>query len=199
LKNQNRKFKNMAKQIASSLKAGNVIEYKDKLWVILKTHSVHPGKGNSVTQMDIRDLESVLKSSERFRTIEPLDRVQLDEKNYQFLYEESGQYIFMDNETYEQITIDVEKIGADQIPFLQDGMEVKVCSYEGRTISIELPAKVICEIIEADAVVKGQTASSSYKPAMLDNGVAILVPPYITAETKVVVRTEDATYLEKAK
>lgn len=189
----------MAKQIASSLKAGNVIEHNGKLWVVLKTHSVHPGKGNSVTQMEIRDLESGTKSNERFRTTENIDRVRLDEKDYQYLYEDAGMYTLMDGETYEQINVEAEKIGEDKIPFLQDGMNLKVCSYEGRVISVELPSKVVCEIVEADAVVKGQTASSSYKPAVLDNGLNILVPPHITAGTKVVVKTEDGTYIEKFK
>jgi len=189
----------MARQIASSLKPGNVIEHNNKLWVVLKAHSVHPGKGNSVTQLEIRDLESGNKSNERFRTTEDVERVRLDEKVYSYLYEDSGLYTLMDGETYEQVTVDAEKIGADKIPFLQDGMELTVCSYEGKIISVSMPDKVVCEIVEADAVVKGQTASSSYKPAVLDNGVNILVPPYITAGVKVVVRTEDATFVEKAK
>lgn len=189
----------MAKQIASSLKAGNVIEHNGKLWVILKTHSVHPGKGNSVTQMEIRDLESGNKSNERFRTTENVDRIRLDEKDYQYLYEDAGMYVLMDEETYEQINVEAEKIGEHNIAFLQDGMILKVSSYEGKVISVELPTKVVCEVVEADAVVKGQTASSSYKPAVLDNGVNVLVPPHITAGTKIVVKTEDASYVEKAK
>jgi elongation factor P len=189
----------MAKQSAISLKVGNVIEHDGKLWVILKTHSVHPGKGNSVTQMEIRDLESGLKANERFRTQETIERVTLDEKDYQFLYQDGDILTLMDGETYEQITVDNDKIDELQLKFLQDGMILKVCSYEGKVISVELPAKVICEIVEADAVIKGQTASSSYKPAVLENGVSILVPPYITAGTKVVVKTDDASYVEKAK
>ncbi len=189
----------MAKQIASSLKAGNVIEHNGKIWVVLKAHSVHPGKGNSVTQLEIRDLENGTKSNERFRTTENIDRVRLDEKDYQYLYEDAGMYTLMDGETYEQINVEAEKIGEDQIKFLQDGMNLRVCSYEGRLISVGLPSKAIFEVVEADAVVKGQTASSSYKPAVLDNGVNILVPPHITAGTKVVVKTEDGSYVEKAK
>jgi len=183
---------------ANTMRKGHILEHNGKLYVITGTQIVQPGKGGAFIQLEMKDVRTGNKNIERFRTQETVERARLDEHEMTFLFAEGDSYTFMDKESYEQVTIPGDLIGEGKA-FLQDGMEVVVQSFEGSPISIELPQTVTLRIVEADPVVKGQTASSSYKPALLENGVRILVPPHIEAGTRVVVNVEDATYLERAK
>lgn len=184
---------------ANEMRPGHVLEHNGKLWVIQKTAIVQPGKGGAFIQLEMKDVRTGTKSIERFRTQETVERARLDEHEMTYLFgNEAEGFTFMDKESFEQITISAEIVG-DQHVFLQDGMEVNVQTYESSPLSVELPGKVVLEIIEADPVVKGQTASSSYKPAKLENGVSILVPPHIGTGTRVVVDTASGEYVERAK
>lgn len=183
---------------ANQMRPGHVLEHNGKLWVIQKTAIVQPGKGGAFIQLEMKDVRTGTKSIERFRTQETVERARLDEHDMTFLFSEGDSYTFMDKESYEQVSIPRDIVG-DQAVFLQDGMEVTVQSFEGAPLSVELPPKVTLQIVEADPVVKGQTASSSYKPAKLENGVSILVPPHIEAGTRVVVDTSSGEYVERAK
>ena len=181
----------------NAIRVGNVIEHKGQLWVAVRTQAVKPGKGGAFNQVELKDIRNGTKLNERFRADE-VERVRLDQRQAQYLFEADDLLTFMDGETYEQTMVNKELVG-DQAAFLQDGMEVTIESYEGEPLSIVLPDTVVMEIVEADAVVKGQTASSSYKPAVLENGVKVMVPPHIETGTRVVVKTEDSTYVERAK
>ncbi len=183
----------------NAIRPGMVIEHKGALWRAIKTEHTQPGKGGAYLQVELRDIRTGTKLNERFRSSEKVERATLEQREYQHLYSEGDSFTFMDNETYEQVTLNVDFIGADQAPFLQDGMTVMIEQHEGDPIGVQLPDSVVCEVVEADAVVKGQTASSSFKPAVLDNGVKVLVPPHIEAGTRIVVKTADATYVERAK
>ncbi|HYC05473.1 MAG TPA: elongation factor P [Azospirillaceae bacterium] len=183
---------------ANTMRPGHVMESNGKLWVVTKTQIVQPGKGGAFIQIEMKDVRTGTKTIERFRTQESVERARLDEHEMTFLFADGDAFTFMDKESYEQVTISGEIIGDAKV-FLQDGMEVTVQSFEGAPLSVELPASVTLLITESDPVVKGQTASSSYKPAMLENGVRILVPPHIEAGTRVVVNTADGTYMERAK
>lgn len=183
----------------NAIRPGMVIEHQGRLWRAVKIQHTQPGKGGAYLQVELKDLESNTKLNERFRSSETVERAVLEQRTYQYLYTDGDTFTFMDNETFEQIELPTDFIGEDQIPYLQESMAVEVESHEGRPIGISLPATVVCEIVEADAVVKGQTASSSYKPAVLDNGVKTLVPPHIEAGTRVVINTEDGSYVERAK
>jgi len=183
---------------AIEIKPGNVLEQDGKLWLVLKRELVQPGKGGAFAQVEMRDLRAGNKTVERYRTQETVERVQLDEKEMQFLYFEGDQATFMDNESYEQIQINREMIG-DPADFLRDGMVCTVMLYEGSPLSCELPQTVTMQVVEADPVVKGQTASSSYKPGKLENGRRVMIPPHIEAGTRVVVNTADGSYVERAK
>lgn len=183
----------------NAIRPGNIIEHQGGLWVAVKTQHTQPGKGGAYLQVELKNIKNGTKMNERFRSSETVERVRLDEKEYQFLYEdESGMIALMDLDTFEQLTIARDLIG-DPAVFLQDGMMVTVVSYEGEIIGVELPETVIMDVVEADAVMKGQTASASYKPAKLENGERIMVPPHIEAGTRVVVLTSDGSYVEKAK
>ena len=183
----------------NEIRPGNVIQHKASLWVAVKTNHVKPGKGGAFAQVELRNLLDGTKLNERFRASESVERVRLDQKDYQFLYAEGDSYTFMDNNTYEQIPLNVDLIGEDAVKFLQEGMTVTIESFEDEPISVTLPETVVLEIVEADAVVKGQTASSSYKPAQLENGVRTLVPPHVGSGTRVVINTADGSYVERAK
>lgn len=182
----------------NAVKPGNVIEHNGRLWTAIKVSHVKPGKGGAFAQIELRDIRDGTKLNERFRSSETVERVILDEYECTFLYADGSHLVFMHSETFEQISIGADMVG-DRAAFLQDGITITMLSHEGDPISIELPDTVIMEIIEADAVVKGQTASSSYKPAVLKNGVRVLVPPHIETGTLIVVRPEDASYVERAK
>ena len=188
----------MVKVIASSLRKGQVVDQDGKLYVVLTAENIHPGKGASVTQVDMRRITDGVKVSERWRTTEMVEKADVDEREYQFLYNDGEGYHFMEPTTYDQIAVPEDVIG-DQKAFLQDGMKVYMKTFEGVALSIELPARVTLEITETEPVVKGQTASSSFKTAILSNGVKTMVPPHIGVGTRVVVMTEDASYVERAK
>ncbi|AWK85439.1 elongation factor P [Azospirillum thermophilum] len=183
---------------ANTMRPGHVLEHNGKLWVITKTAIVQPGKGGAFIQLEMKDVRTGTKSIERFRTQETVERARLDEHEMTFLFSEGDSFTFMDKESFEQISIPRDVIGEPAV-FLQDGMEVTVQSHEGSPLAVEIPGKVTLQIVEADPVVKGQTASSSYKPAKLENGVSILVPPHIEAGTRVVVDTASGEYVERAK
>ena len=182
----------------NAIKPGNVIDHNNRLWVAVKIEHVKPGKGGAFAQVELRDIRDGTKSNERFRSSETVERVILEESTSSFLYEEGDNLIFMDSTSFEQVAVPRSMVG-DQAAFLQDGMEVTVNSHDSEPISIELPDKVTVTVLEADAVVKGQTASSSYKPAIVDNGIRVMVPPHIEAGTRIVVRPEDSSYVERAK
>ncbi len=188
----------MPKVIASSVRKGNILEVDGRLYLIVTAQNIHPGKGTPVTQVDMRRLSDGVKVSERWRTTEMVERAEVDEREYQFLYADGEGYHFMEPETYEQLAVSEDVIGS-QKAFLQDGMKVFLKTFEGTALSIELPARVTLEIVETEPVVKGQTASSSFKTATLSNGVKTMVPPHIGVGTRVVVMTEDASYVERAK
>ena len=181
----------------NEIRPGNVIEHNGGLWVAVKTNSVKPGKGGAYNQVELKNLIDGTKLNERFRSAETVERVQLELKDFSFLYEQGDALIFMDTETYEQLELQKDFVG-DRAAFLQDSMKVTVQLYEEKPIGISLPDQVTLEVSEADPVVKGQTAASSYKPAVLENGIRILVPPFIAAGERVVVDTNELTYLRRA-
>jgi elongation factor P len=188
----------MVKVIASSLRKGNVVEQDGKLHVVLTAENIHPGKGNSVTNVNMRRISDGVKVIGRWRTVEMVEKADVDERAYQYLYSDGEGHHFMEPESYEQLTVGDDVVG-DQAAFLADGMEVFLKTFNGSAIAIELPQRVTLEIVETEPVVKGQTASSSFKPATLSNGVKTMVPPHIGVGTRVVVMTEDASYVERAK
>lgn len=181
----------------NEIRPGNVIEHKGALWVAVKTQHVKPGKGPAYAQVELKNAIDGTKLNERFRSSESVERVRLEQKDYQFLYPEGDMLVFMDMDTYDQINIRREFL-EERAAFLQDGMKVTVESHEGTPIGVTLPDQVTLEVVEADPVVKGQTAASSYKPAKLENGVRILVPPFIGAGERVVVDTNELTYVRRA-
>lgn len=183
---------------ANTVRKGHVLDYEGKLWLVAKSEIMIPGKGNAVIQIEMRDVRTGIKNNVRFRTQETVERVQLMDHEMQFLFASGDEYTFMEQESFEQHTVTRELIG-DAAVYLQEGMICNVQTYEGSPLSVELPSTVILEIVEADPVVKGQTASSSYKPAKLSNGVRIMVPPFVEAGIKVVVNTSDSTYIERAR
>jgi len=186
------------KVAANTLRRGMVIEYNDKLWMVMENELRSPGKGAAVAQVVMRDIVGGNKMDIRFATQDVVERAQIEEMEFQFLYASGDEYTFMNKESYEQITISKELIG-EQAAFLQDGMTVKAQMHDGKPLSVTLPETITMMIVEADPVVKGQTASSSYKPAKLENGVRVMVPPHIGSGTRIVVRTADSSYLERAK
>jgi elongation factor P len=181
----------------NEISPGAVIEHDGSLWVAVKTQAVKPGKGGAYNQVELKNLFDGRKLNERFRSAEAVESIELDFKPYTFLFESGEMLTFMDQESFEQIEIPKDFVG-ERAAFLQDGMEVKVESYEGKPISVKLPTNVVVTIVEADPVVKGQTAASSYKPAKLENGLRVMVPPFIETGTKIVVSTDDSSYLRRA-
>lgn len=178
------------------IRPGNILEYEGNIWKVAKIQHTQPGKGGAYMQVEMKNLIDGRKTNVRFRSADTIERVRLDTKEFQFLYEDGDMLVFMDNDTYEQITLPADLLG-DARPFLQDGMQVTLELWEDRPISVDLPAQVEALIVEADAVVKGQTASSSYKPAILDNGVRIMVPPHIGSGTRIVVDVYEQAYVGK--
>jgi elongation factor P len=183
---------------ASSLRKGNVVDLEGKLYVVLQAQNIHPGKGTPVTQLDMRRISDGVKISERYRTTETVERATVDDRAYTFLYSDGEGFHFMNPETYDQLVASADIIG-DAAAYLQDGVTVNLSTHEGVPIAIELPRLATFEVVETEPSVKGQTASSSYKPAILSNGVKTMVPPYIAVGTKIVVLTEDGSYQERAK
>lgn len=188
----------MVKVIASSIRKGNVIELDDKLYSVISAESFFPGKGTPTTQIDARRLSDGNKTTVRYRTTEQVERAFVEEKDYTYLFADDTGYTFMDQETFEQIMVSKDVIG-DQAVYLQENMVCQIGVYNGVPVTISLPQRVILEITETEPVTKGQTASSSYKPAILSNGVRTNIPPHVTAGTRVVINTEDGTYVERAK
>ena len=186
------------KVIASSLRKGNIVDMDGKLYVILSAENIHPGKGTPVTQLDMRRISDGVKVSERYRTTEQVERAYVEDREYQYLYQDGDGYHFMNQETYDQITVSKDTIG-DQAAFLQENMRVNLSVHESVVVAVALPQRATLEVVETEPTVRGQTASSSYKPAMLSNGVRTMVPPHISPGTRIVVMTADASYVERAK
>jgi elongation factor P len=186
------------KVIASSLRKGNIIDIDDKLYVVLSAENFHPGKGTPTTQVDMRRISDGVKTTQRYKTTDQVERAHVEDREFQYLYQDGDGFHFMNNESYEQVTLPSDLIG-DQAPFLQENMMVTLALHEGIAVSIELPQKVILEIVETEPTMKGQTASGSFKPAKLSNGVRTTVPQHIGVGTRVVVMTADGAYVERAK
>lgn len=187
----------MPKINGNEIRPGNVLEHDGGLWVAVKTDHVKPGKGGAFAQVELKNLRDGRKLNERFRSADKVERVRLEQKDMQFLYEDSGQLIFMDTETYDQVQLDAEILG-ERRPFLQDGMTIVVEFYEVEALNATLPQKVTCQVVETEPVVKGQTAANSFKPAVLDNGIRITVPPFVAQDEMIVVNTETMEYAERA-
>jgi elongation factor P len=181
----------------NEIRPGNVIQHKGALWVAVKTQHVKPGKGPAYAQVELKNAIDGTKLNERFRSSETVERVRLEQKDYQFLYADGDMLTFMDMDTYDQMALPRDFL-EERAAFLQDGMKVTVESHEGKPIGISLPDQVTLEVVEAEPVVKGQTAASSYKPAKLENGVRVMVPPFIGVGERVVVDTNELTYVRRA-
>jgi elongation factor P len=181
----------------NEIRPGNTILHQNHLWRAVKVDAVKPGKGPAYAQVELKNLIDGRKLNERFRSSETVERVRLEQKDHTFLYAEGDMLTFMDSETYEQVQIPEDMIG-DQRAFLQDGMAVSVEMHEGRPIGVALPEQVTLSITETEPTVKGQTASSSYKPAVLENGLRVMVPPHISADTAIIVNTETLEYVKRA-
>ena len=179
------------------IRPGNILEYEGGIWKVAKIQHTQPGKGGSYMQVEMKNLQDGRKTNVRFRSADTLERVRLDTKEFQFLYHDGDMLVFMDKDDYEQINLPADLVG-EAAAFLQDGMDVTLELWDEKPISVELPTQVEATIVDADAVVKGQTASSSYKPALLDNGVRVMVPPHIASGTRIVVDVYERTYVGKA-
>lgn len=184
--------------IASSIRKGNVIEQDGKLYVVLSAENIHPGKGTPVSQIEMRRISDGVKISERYKTTDQVERATIEDHNFTYLYEDGDGFHFMNAETYDQVQVPKDIIG-NAAPYLQENMVVKLSLHEMVPVSITLPQRVTLEVVETEPVTKGQTASSSYKPAMLSNGVRTGVPPHVSTGTRIVVMTEDGSYVERAK
>ncbi len=182
----------------SAIRAGNVIEADGRIWRVIKHNIVSPGKGGAFNQIEIRDVKTGNKSNMKVRSDDTVEQLRVEEKEMQYLFAEGDQFTFMDQESYEQVTVNRDMIG-DAADFLADGMKASMQFIEGNVVGVELPQSAIGTVVEADAVVKGQTASSSYKPAKLDNGARVMVPPFITVGERIVVNIHERTYIERAK
>jgi elongation factor P len=186
------------KQQANLIRAGQVLEHDGRRWTVLKQQIITPGKGGAFIQVEMRDLKTGNKTNERWRTADTVERLMTDNKEYTYSYTDGDNLVLMDDETFEQTMVPVALLG-DAVPFLQDNMKLELDLVEGEPVAVHLPAQVTLEIVEADPVVKGQTATSSYKPAKLSNGVKTMVPPFVEVGERIVVKTEDASYVERAK
>lgn len=187
----------MPKINGNEIRPGNVLEHDGGLWAAVKVGHVKPGKGGAFAQVEMKNLRDGRKLNERFRSEDKVDQVQLERKDQQFLFEADGRLTFMDSETYEQIELDAELLG-DRRPFLQDGMTVTVEYYGDEALNVALPVKVTCTVVETEPVLNGQTASKSFKPAILDNGVRVMVPPFVGPDEAIIVNTETFEYSERA-
>ena len=186
------------KVIASSIRKGNVIEQDGKLYVVLTAENIHPGKGTPVSQIEMRRISDGVKISERYKTTDQVEKATIEDRNFNYLYEDPDGFHFMNNETYDQILVPKDVVGSSA-PYLQENMVVKLSIYDVTPVAITLPQRVTLEVVDTEPVTKGQTASSSYKPAVLSNGVRTTVPPHISVGTRIVVLTEDGSYSERAK
>jgi elongation factor P len=187
----------MPKINGNEIRPGNVLEHNGGLWAAVKVEHVKPGKGGAFAQVELRNLRNGSKLNERFRSADKVERVRLEQRDQQFLYETDGMLVFMDTDTFEQIELPAEILG-ERRPFLQDGMTIQIEYYENEALNATLPQKVTCKVVETEPVVKGQTAANSFKPALLDNGVRIMVPPFVGQDEDVVVNTDTMDYAERA-
>lgn len=188
----------MVSVIASNVRKGNIIDKEGKLYVVLSAENFHPGKGTPTTQIEMRRISDGVKVNDRYKTTDSLEKAFVDMTTFQYLYQDGEAFVFMDPVSFDQVHVSKDILG-DQIPYLQENMEVTLSLHNGVPIAIELPSRIILEITETEPVVKGQTASSSFKPAMLSNGVRTMVPPHINVGTRVVINTEDGSYVERSK
>ena len=185
--------------IASSIRKGNILEREDgQLYVVLSAESFHPGKGTPTTQIDMRRLSDGVKTTDRYKTTEQVERAHVEDREHDFLYQDGEGFHFMNNESYEQLTLQADLVG-DQAAYLQEGMKVILSIFNETAVGIQLPARVTFEITDTEPAMKGQTASSSYKPATLSNGARVMVPPHVQTGTRIVINTEDGSYVERAK
>ncbi len=182
----------------NNIRPGNVIEHQGGLWVAVKTQHTQPGKGGAYLQVELKNLRDGRKLNERFRSSAKVEQVRLEQKNHSYLFENAGMYTFMDLETYEQVELNSDLVG-EQAAFLQDGMEVVIESYDDSPLSVTLPQNVTLEVVETEPVVKGQTATSSNKPAIMDNDSRVMVPPFVGVGDRIVVNVAESTYVERAK
>ncbi|WP_332712395.1 elongation factor P [Pelagibacterium mangrovi] len=181
----------------NEIRPGNVIMHQDRLWVAVKVDHVKPGKGGAYAQVELKAIQGTTKLNERFRSAETVERVTLEQRDFQFLYAQGEQLVFMNTETYEQIELESDFVG-ERAAFLQDGMMVTVEMYEDTPLGIQLPAQVTLEVTDTEPVVKGQTAANSFKPATLENGVKTMVPPFVGIGQKIIVDTSEVTYIRRA-
>src|SRR5215213_3865162 len=186
------------KVIASSLRKGNVLDIEGRLYVVMNAESFHPGKGTPTTQVDMRRISDGVKTQQRYKTTEQVERAHVEDHEFSYLYQDGDGFHFMNSETYDQVAVAADVIG-DQAAFLQEGMKVKLSMHEGMAVSIELPPRVTLEVVETEPSMKGQTASGSFKPAKLSNGARTMVPTHIVTGTRIVVMTADGSYVERAK
>ena len=186
------------KVIASSVRKGNILEHEGQLYTVLTAESFFPGKGTPTTQVEMRRLSDGVKTVQRYKTTEQVERAYVEDRDHSYLYQDGEQYVFMNPETFDQVSVPADVVG-DYAPYLQEGMVVKLSLFEGNPVSIELPQKMVLEVTETEPTMKGQTASSSYKPAILSNGVRSMVPAHIVPGTRIVVMTADGSYVERAK
>lgn len=187
----------MGKVAGNEIRPGMVIEHDGSLWAVVKTQAVKPGKGGAYNQAELKNILNGSKLNERFRSAETVEEAELDRRDFQFLFANGDMLTFMDTKTYDQIELHSDFVG-ERVHFLQDGMKVIMQMYESHPIGIALPANVVLQVVEADPVTKGQTAASSYKAAKLENGMRVMVPPFIEAGTKIVVATDDGSYVKRA-
>jgi elongation factor P len=187
----------MPKINGNEIRPGNVLEHENGLWAAVKVDHVKPGKGGAFAQVELKNLRDGRKLNERFRSADKVERVRLDQKDQQFLFEADDMLTFMDSVTFDQIALPADLLG-DRRPFLQDGMTVKIEYYGEEALSVALPTKVTCKVVETEPVVKGQTAANSFKPATLDNGLRVMIPPFVGVDEDIVVNTELAEYVERA-
>jgi elongation factor P len=189
---------NSVRVIASSVRKGNIIEKDGQLYAVLSAESFHPGKGTPTTQIDMRRISDGVKVSDRYKTTEQVERAHVEDHDYSYLYEDGDGYTFMNAENYEQVTVSKDILGG-QAQYLQEGMKVMLSMFNDSAVAIQLPARVTFEVVETEPAMKGQTASSSYKPAKLSNGARAMVPPHIQPGTRIVILTDDGSYVERAK
>lgn len=187
----------MAKINGNEIRPGFVINHQDRLWVAVKVDHVKPGKGGAYAQVELKAILTGTKLNERFRSAETVEQVELEFRDFTYLYEQGDQLVFMDQDSYEQVELDKDFVG-ERAAFLQDGMKITLEMHEDTPLGIRFPPNVVLEVIEADPVVKGQTAANSFKPAKVSNGLKVMVPPFIAVGERIVVDTTEATYMRRA-
>ncbi len=187
----------MAKINGNEIKPGNVIEHQGSVWRAMKTNSVKPGKGGAFNQVELRNLLNGSKLNERFRSSETVEKVRLEQKDYQFLFGDDDSFTFMDTESFEQIELQRDFVG-DNGAYLTDGMMVRIEFYEETPLGVAVPEQVVLEVLETEPVVKGQTSANSFKPAQCAGDLRIMVPPFINVGEKIIVQTSDSTYLKRS-